>query len=67
MPPSRFHSSLNLSMAALTARSCWRSCTSRVRFPAIFEKGMATDARIITITTVAKSSSRVKPEFVTCP
>src|SRR5262245_16176665 len=65
--PSRFHSSLNVSMAARMILRCWRNSISCDLFRDTLLNGRATDAKIITIERVTSNSRRVTPDSFTAP
>src|ERR687897_317083 len=65
--PSRFHSTLNESMAARMIRRCCRNSISCDRLVETRLNGIATEARIITIVNVTRSSRSVTPSSLTAP
>src|SRR5206468_11388166 len=65
--PSRFHSSLNVSMAARMILKCCRNSISCDLFRETLLKGKATDAKIMTIDRVTSNSRRVTPDSFTAP
>lgn len=65
--PSRFQSNLKASIAPRKARKCCRNSTSLRRKEVIFDRGIATDAKIPMIVIVTNNSRKVKPPFFNAP